>query len=88
MADRFDDYLESPGSPAGRARAPTLSDTEDLADVAKSIHVNSAGIIRGILVGNPDTEVHNYTVVAGMPYPYRFRRVFATTTTAGFIVFV
>lgn len=86
MADRFSSNSESPSSPAERAVVPTNSDTEDLADFTKAIHCNVAGPLVGILVG--DTVARTYTLVAGAYYPYRFRRILSTGTTATVIAFI
>ena len=86
MADRFESFSESPSAPAQKAVVPVASDTEDLADFTKAIHVNTAGNVVGILVG--DTVARTFTVVAGAYYPYRFRRILTTGTTATLIAFV
>lgn len=86
MVDRFENAPESVQGPAYKAVVPALSDAVDLEQPTKAIHVNGAGNVIGILLGD-DTQ-QTFAVAAGAYYPYRFKRIFATGTTASVIAFV
>lgn len=58
--------------------AVTPSDTVDVSEVGALLHVNKTGNYNLLLSG--DTEPKVFFLIAGMPYPYRVRRVYATDT--------
>jgi len=59
---------------------PIKSDSVDLPFVIRGLHVNVGGLVRGIVAG--DTVAQTYFVNAGGLYPYRFKRIFTSITTA------
>lgn len=61
-------------------QAVTPSDTEDLpGGISAGLHVNASGNVKyDDAFGNTVTEY----LLAGVPYPYRCKRVHATDTTA------
>lgn len=73
-------------SPArsGVTIASVKSDTVDLVGTYRAVHVNTDGVIRGILLD--DSATNDFTVLAGNVYPYKFSRIYSTGTTATGIV--
>jgi len=64
-----------------KVSAPALSDTVDLVDIPKSLWVTGAGNIIGIPVDGAASVT--FAVAAGTVFNFvRFKRIFATGTTA------
>lgn len=80
MSDDFENNREGMESPADNVISITPNDGVDLSKVIRGLHVNVGGTVRGIL--NGDSVTQDFTVNAGALYPYRFKRIFATGTTA------
>lgn len=64
---------------AGRFAAITTSDTVNIAEIPRSIHVSVSGTVS--IVGSDDVAVALGTLPIG-PYPYQPKRINATGTTA------
>lgn len=71
---------------ARKAFAITPSDTDELAFIARAIHVGADGDVVAILQG--DTAAVTFTCKAGTCLPYRVRQVKSTGTTATGLVAV
>lgn len=56
--------------------AVTPSDTVDISEVGALLHCNKTGNYNLLLSG--DTEPRVFFLIAGMPYPFRVQRVYAT----------
>ncbi|MBV7407493.1 hypothetical protein [Maritimibacter sp. DP1N21-5] len=83
MADDFHKHFKSLESPPDAAFDIVPSDTEDLDRVPRAINVATSGRLR-VTMG--DGSIVTLTVVAGMAFPLRPVRVWATGTTATQIV--
>lgn len=70
-------------SPAAYISAVIPSDTEDLVSASRAINVATEGFVRLTTVGMTTETVY---VAAGMAFPVRARRIWATGTTATGIV--
>lgn len=73
-------YAESITAPFDHAFAVTPNDSADLAIVTRGIMVNVAGDVSVIFVDS-DSAV-TLTLLAGIAYPFRIKRVRSTNTTA------
>ncbi len=84
MSDRF---KNAPGlaSPAAWAFDIGADDNADLPTVTRGLYVGTAGDVT-VLFRNDDTPVTLRGLVAGMIYPIRIKRVYATGLTAGNLV--
>ena len=61
------------------------SDSVELSKVTRGIHCNVAGNIAGILAGDGTTS-RVFVLLAGITYPYRFKQVKSTGTSATGII--
>lgn len=80
--DQFNNSREGLESPADNVIDidAEKDDATDLTFVIRGLHVGGGGVVRGIL--NGETTERDFTVNAGALYPYRFKRIFSTGTTA------
>lgn len=72
------DYRGTLSVPDGSSREAwviTASATNQ-AKYVRSLHINNAGTVSGVLVDQADDTALDYTVAAG-PLPYAFRRITA-----------
>jgi len=83
MSDPYRDRVLGPNAPARRAAAVTLSDTVDLPEVSRALHVGVAGDI-AVIMADDATSVVLKDV--GGDVAYMVKRVLATGTTATDIV--
>lgn len=84
MADNFKQSQPELDSPAGNAVEVTTSDSTDLTTSTRAIYIGGTGDIKVTTV-NGDTVTFK-AVPVGSILPVRARRIFATGTTATFIV--
>ncbi len=54
------------------------SNTINVEQIGANFHVNKTGIYNLLLTGNTDPK--KVFLIAGMPYPYRIRRLYVTDT--------
>jgi hypothetical protein len=82
--DPFAAYAASLVSPPTHSAPITPDDASDLATIPTRIHVGGDGNIAGWLMWDDTTDgsPRTFAVLAGTTYPYRFRRIKATGTTA------
>lgn len=66
-------------SPATDIEEITPSDVADLAYMTKSLNVATPGVVR---VTTETGTISDVFIAAGLPFPLRVRRVWATGTTA------
>lgn len=83
MADAFDEHSPGLESPATRLAAITPSDSQDLAFATRAVTVAQAGSVRLTTVGGDTGTLY---LLAGVPFPIRVNRIWATGTTATGIV--
>ncbi len=83
MKDNFDGFAGGLESPATHLLAAAPSDGTDLAHASRAINVAGAGAVRVTTVGGTTGTVY---VAAGIPFPVRATRIWATGTTATGIV--
>lgn len=83
MSDIFDDYQPGLESPASHAVAVSPDDGTDLARVSRALNVAEGGAVRVTTLGGEDATVF---IAAGITFPLRVSRVWATGTTATGIV--
>lgn len=83
MPDAFADYKASLQSPASSLSPVTPADGADLAQAARALNVATSGAVRITTVAGTTATVY---VAAGIAFPVRARRVWATGTTATGIV--
>ena len=84
MADAFESNSSGLDSPAKDAFAITGNDSTDLTTSTRGIYIGGAGNLKVDMVsGNTVTFTG---VLAGVVYPIRARRVYATGTTATGII--
>lgn len=83
MADQFKNFQPGLESPASHLAAVTPSDTQDLPVASRALNVAGAGSIRVTTVKGDTATI---TVAAGIPFPVRVTRVWATGTNATGIV--
>lgn len=79
MPDLFADFRPGLESPASRLAAVTPSDSVDLAVTSRAINVAAAGNVRVTTSGGDTVTVH---IAAGIAFPVRAQRIWATGTTA------
>lgn len=82
--DNFNAELVQLHSPAESAAAITPHDTNNLPNFTRGIYVGTAGNLKVEMIGGQTVTFAN--VAAGMTYPLRVRKVFATDTTAAALV--
>lgn len=79
MKDIFDGFAGGLESPATHVQPVVPDDGIDLAHASRALNVAGAGAIRVTTVGGTTATVH---VAAGIPFPVRATRIWATGTTA------
>lgn len=79
MNDIFQDHATGLESPASRIYEITPDDGADLAIASRAINVAESGAVRVTTTGGTTATVY---VAAGIPFPVRATRVWATGTTA------
>jgi len=77
--DRYASHARSPGLPAGSVAAITPSDVSDLPEITVALNVAAPGAVRVTTLEGDVVDIH---VAAGVAFPLRVRRVWATGTTA------
>lgn len=83
MADAFAGHQLSLESPAVRILSISPSDTADLAEVSRAINVSTSGTVRITSVEGTTATIY---VAAGIAFPIRASRIWATGTTATDVV--
>lgn len=83
MSDLFARHTVGLESPAAHLYAVTPSDTDDLPIACRALNVGATGTVQVTTVGG---EVATITVAAGICFPIRCTRIWATGTTATAIV--
>ncbi|MEM9756716.1 MAG: hypothetical protein AAF914_12015 [Pseudomonadota bacterium] len=83
MADKFANHHTGLESPATSLASVTPDDGTDLPNVSRAIAVATSGMVRVTAADGTQGEVF---VAAGVPFPIRVARVWATGTTATGIV--
>ena len=83
MTDRFADFTTGLESPAGHVAAVTPDDATDLPRASRALNVAGAGSLRVTTVAGTTATLQ---VAAGIAFPVRVTRVWATGTTATGIV--
>ncbi|WP_298845065.1 hypothetical protein [uncultured Roseobacter sp.] len=83
MSDRFSSYSIGLESPAINLHEVTPDDGADLPQVSRALNVAGGGTVRVTTVAGDTATV---TVAAGIPFPVRVRRIWATGTSATGIV--
>ncbi|MBY6005213.1 hypothetical protein KUV62_14915 [Salipiger bermudensis] len=79
MSDRFGDHSSGLTAPATDVLAITPDDGTDLASIPRALNVATGGIVRVTTLDGTVASVH---VSAGIAFPLRCRRVWATGTSA------
>lgn len=79
MSDPFKDYASGLESPATVLAPVTPSDTTDLTVVSRAINVAQSGFVQMTTTGNTTATVY---IAAGVGFPVRATRIWATGTTA------
>ena len=79
MADKFHSFSEGLNSPPANLEAVFPNDANDLPNATRGINVGVSGSIRLTTV-NGDTGT--ISVAAGVVFPVRAKRIWATGTTA------
>lgn len=80
----FENHVSGLDSPARDAAAITPSDATDLPRPCRSIYVGSAGNLQVTMVSGATVTLTG--LLAGVVYPLRVQRVWATSTTAANLV--
>ena len=83
MTDPFQTHQQSLESPATLLEEIVPSDSADLAKPSRALNVSGAGTIRVTTTGGSTATVF---VAAGIPFPVRATRIWATGTSAEGIV--
>ena len=83
MSDRFSSFTPGLESPASFLQDVTPDDANDLPVISRALNVATAGTVRVTTSGGDTATV---TIVAGVAFPVRARRIWATGTTATGIV--
>lgn len=83
MTDKFSHYADGLESPPRSAFSIAPNDSEDLAHVTRAINVATTGNVRVTTLGGDTATIF---IVAGIAFPIRAERVWATDTTATGIV--
>lgn len=81
--DKFENANPTIDGPASDFTNVTPDDGADLAVSSRSISVGASGIVQVTSVKGTTGPIY---IAAGVPYPIRARRVWATSTTATGIV--
>lgn len=83
MSDIFATHQAGLESPATRLSQITPSDNEDLAFATRAVAVGADGYVRVTTVAGDTGSIF---IPAGMPFPVRVKRIWASGTTATDIV--
>lgn len=83
MADKFSAHAESLSSPPAHLMSVTPDDGQDLPHVSRGLNVLVGGTVR---VTSAQGETETLMIAAGIVFPVRVRRIWATGTTATGIV--
>ena len=83
MADKYETYATTIVGPADEIFDITPNDSADLAWATRAINVAVSGTVRVTTVSNTTATLY---VAAGIAFPIRAKRVFATGTAATGIV--
>ncbi len=83
MSDSFADHLSGLESPASKLSAITPDDATDLPLAGRALNVATSGAVTVTTVDGTTATVY---VAAGIAFPVRARRIWATGTTATGIV--
>lgn len=83
MEDLFDKFSPSLESPAEHLLEVIPSDTQDIPFASRALNVAESGTIR---VTTLSGQIATVAVSAGVPFPLRCKRIWATGTTATGIV--
>ena len=83
MADPFASQTPGLESPASHLLAVTPSDSQDLQIASRGINVATTGTVRVTTVSDETATVY---IAAGLAFPLRVKRIWATGTTATGIV--
>ena len=79
IRDKFADYPDAPGLPATRVIEIEPDDDADLPEIVAGINVETPGTVRVTTKGGTAATVF---VTAGIVFPLRVTRVWATDTSA------
>jgi hypothetical protein len=77
--DKFNDHIPGLESPASHALAVSPSDTEDLPVAGRAVNAATAGSLR---VSTVNGDIATITIAAGIAFPIRVKRIWASGTTA------
>lgn len=83
MIDTFESFGPGLESPATRLVSATPSDADDLSHASRAINVATSGAVRVTTLGG---DVETIFIAAGIAFPLRVTRIWATGTTAAGIV--
>lgn len=83
MSDAFANFATGLESPASHLQTVTPNDSTDLSRAGRALNVATTGNVRVTTVDGTTATVH---IAAGIAFPVRARRVWATGTTATGIV--
>ncbi len=83
MPDPFADHMSGLESPASHLNPVTPDDATDLSQACRALNVASSGTVAITTIGGTTATVY---VAAGIAFPVRAQRVWATGTTATGIV--
>ncbi|MEM7709150.1 MAG: hypothetical protein AAF264_00010 [Pseudomonadota bacterium] len=83
MQDPFDDHMTGLESPPTRAAAVAPNDAADLAMAGRAINVAGSGTVQVTTTTGSTVVIY---VAAGVLFPIRVRRIWASNTTATDIV--
>ena len=79
MSDPFDNHTPGLESPASRVLEITPSDAADLPMASRAINVAQSGLVQVTTVSGSTGSVY---IAAGVAFPVRATRIWATGTTA------
>lgn len=83
MSDPFKNYTQGLESPATSVESVTPNDSTDLIKPSRALNVAQSGLVQITTLENTTATVF---IAAGIPFPVRATRVWATGTTAVGIV--
>ena len=83
MIDKFSSVTEGLNSPPSHLVSISPDDTTDIPVASRGVNVAGAGSLRVTTVGGDTETIH---VAAGIVFPLRVQRIWATGTTATGIV--
>ncbi|MEL6734364.1 MAG: hypothetical protein AAFO98_00565 [Pseudomonadota bacterium] len=83
MSDPFKNYTPGLESPATSVEAITPDDGTDLVQPSRALNVAQSGLVQ---ITTLDDTTATVFIAAGIPFPVRAKRVWATGTTAVGIV--